>query len=84
MLLKKRKNMTPAGFEPATLRPGIESSTGLSHEATVAQVDTQRQIIYYEAPETIEFEFQLCPAFAFIFKILRLTLTVLILENLYL
>lgn len=78
--------MTPAGFEPATLRPGIESSTGLSHEATVAQVDTQRQIIYYEAPETIEFEFQLCPAFAFIliFKILRLTLTVLILENLYL
>ena len=60
--------MTPAGFEPATLRPGIESSTGLSHEATVAQVDTQRQIIYYEAPETIEFEFQLCPAFAFIFN----------------
>ena len=56
----------------------------MSHEATVAQVDTQRQIIYYEAPETIEFEFQLCPAFAFIFKILRLTLTVLILENLYL
>ena len=78
MLLKKRKNMTPAGFEPATLRPGIESSTGLSHEATVAQVDTQRQIIYYEAPETIEFEFQLCP-FAFAFKILRLT--VLILES---
>ena len=58
---QKRKSMTPAGFEPATLRPGIESSTRLSHEATDAHVETRRQTIYHEAPETIEFEFQLCP-----------------------